>query len=89
MTKEKLIENILERLKDYEDNTGVIEIWNGQLRLLLKEYLQELTEEMEVEIHWLWGNFPYLCTCQQECRDHNWHIFNYCSYCGKKIKRLQ
>lgn len=40
-TKEKMIEDILERLKDYEDDTGIIEIWGNQLRLLLKEYLQE------------------------------------------------
>ena len=36
-TKEQLIDNIIEWLKDYEDDTGVIEIWSNQLRLLLKE----------------------------------------------------
>lgn len=45
-----MIEDILERLKDYEDDTGIIEIWSNQLRLLLKEYLQEPTEDREVEI---------------------------------------
>ena len=42
-TKEQLIDNIIEWLKDYEDDTGVIEIWSNQLRLLLKEYIQEPT----------------------------------------------
>ena len=41
MDKEQLIDNIIEWLKDYEDDTGVIEIWSNQLILLLKEYLQE------------------------------------------------
>lgn len=61
------------------------------IKHLTKETKQEeeankIVQEDIVEIRWLSWNFPYLCKCWQECRDGNWHIFNYCSYCWKKIK---
>lgn len=79
-TREQLIENITEWLKDYEDDTGVIEIWSNQLRLLLKEYIQEPIEDriktIDEVISYIWQN-EWREDSEDYYREHFWLKLKY------------
>jgi len=43
MTREQLIEKIVKWLENFEDDTGVIEIWTSNLRMFLEEIIPQPT----------------------------------------------